>query len=250
MEDSLDLRYLRDGSRQPDWDISGCCGREEYLFLALYFFYIVVVWLLYWRDVMKPMKLLAVFVHEMGHAVAAWLTCGKVISVSVLSDESGLAVYQPGIKFIIYPAGYVGGSLFGAIMITLSADRIGATVAAGLMCLAFVAALTWNPNKLVAQLSIGFLVLTLLAVAVDWLLIDPFLQYVTLFYGVSFGYYAVKDTFDDCVWRKLDGSDAVRCSQNLWPCCAPQLIGIQMLLLAVFFQVLAIYLAMVWLSSD
>ena len=181
--------------------------------------------------------------------MAAWLTCGKVHSVTVLADESGLAVYQPGLKIIIYPAGYVGGSLFGAIMICLSADRIGAMIAAGLMILAFGAALMWNPNKLVAQLSIGFLVLTVIALIIEIFLFDPFLEYFTLFYGCSFGYYAVKDTFDDCVWRTLEDSDAQRCSQNLWPCCAPRLIGFQMLVLAVLFQVLGLYCALVWLTS-
>jgi len=188
-------RYLRgDGeSMVPNWDLSGGMGREEYVFLGCYGFYIVVVWILYWRVVMKPMKLLAVFVHEMGHAVAAWLTCGKVHSVTVLADESGLAVYQPGLKIIIYPAGYVGTSLFGATMIALSADKIGAFIAAGLMILAFAASLVWNPNKLVVQLSTGFLVLTVIAILIEIFLLSPFLEYITLFYGVSFGYYAVKD---------------------------------------------------------
>lgn len=181
--------------------------------------------------------------------MAAWLTCGRVHSVTVLADESGLAVYQPGLKIVIYPAGYVGGSLFGAIMISLSADRIGAMIAAGLMILAFGAALMWNPNKLVAQLSIGFLVLTIVAMIVEIFFFDPFLEYFTLFYGCSFGYYAVKDTFDDCVWRTLEDSDAKRCSDNLWPCCAPRLIGFQMLVLAVGLQVLGLYCALVWLTS-
>ena len=79
---------------------------------------------------------------------------------------------------------------------------------------------------------------------------QPFLEYITLFYGVAFGYYAVKDTWDDCVWRTMDESDAVRCSENLWPCCSPRVIGTQMLLLAMFFQGAALYLALVWLMSQ
>ena len=130
-------QHLRGLASMPNWEVTGGMDKEEYIFLGCYVFYIIVVWILYWRVVMKPMKLLAVFVHEMGHAVAAWLTCGKVHSVTVLADESGLAVYQPGLKVIIYPAGYVGTSLFGAIMITLSADQIGSFIAAGLMILAF-----------------------------------------------------------------------------------------------------------------
>ena len=59
-------RYLREGgSKQPNWDLSGDLAKEEYWFLGFYAFYMIVMYILYWRDVMKPMKLLAVFVHEM-----------------------------------------------------------------------------------------------------------------------------------------------------------------------------------------
>ena len=242
------IRHLR-GDHVPNFYLSGDMGREEYIFLACYGFYILLMFFLYSHDVMKPLKLLAVFVHEMGHAVAAWFTCGRVHSVSVLADESGLAVYQPGLKVIIYPAGYVGGSLWGALLVALSADRIGAIIGGFLMCLGFCAALMWNPNKLVVKLSGGFMILTAIAMVIDLFVYKSFLQYLTLFYGVSFGYYAVKDTFDDCVWRTLPDSDSTRCSQNLWPCCAPRLIGLQMLFLAIVLQVLGLYGAMVWLMS-
>lgn len=246
--DVVSSRYLR--ADTPNFDLSGGMDREEYIFLGCYGGFMVLMYLLYWRDVMKPLKLLAVFVHEMGHAVAAWLTCGRVHSVTVMADESGLAVYQPGLKVIIYPAGYVGGSFWGAMLVTLSADRMGSIVGASLMCLSFCAALVWNPNKLVVRLSTGFLCLTAAAVLVELFILESVLQYLTLFYGVSFGYYAVKDTFDDCVYRNLPDSDSTRCSQNLWPCCAPRFIGIQMLLLAISLQVLGLYFALVWLMTD
>ena len=58
-------RYLRNGDKMPNWDLSGGLDKEEYIFLAFYAFYMILMYILYWRDVMKPMKLLAVFVHEM-----------------------------------------------------------------------------------------------------------------------------------------------------------------------------------------
>ena len=50
---------------------------------------------------------------------------------------------------------------------------------------------------MVVFISIGFSILTIAAIVIDWFLIDPFLQYFTLFYGVFFGYYAIRDTYDD-----------------------------------------------------
>ena len=58
-------RYLRQGEKTPNWDLSGGMEKEEYIFLAFYCIYMLIMYILYWRDVMKPMKLLAVFVHEM-----------------------------------------------------------------------------------------------------------------------------------------------------------------------------------------
>ena len=43
---------------------------------------------------MKPMKLIAVFVHEMSHATACWLTCGKVEGIEVHLNEGGVTKYR------------------------------------------------------------------------------------------------------------------------------------------------------------
>ena len=54
-----------------------------------------------------------------------------------------------------------------------------------------------KPNKTVVYISIGFSIITIGAILIDWFVYDPFLQYVTLFYGVFFGYYAIRDIWDD-----------------------------------------------------
>jgi Peptidase M50B-like len=69
-----------------------------------------------------------------------------------------------------------------------------------------------------------------------------------LFYGVFFGYYAVRDIWDDTVKETRDGSDAVAC-HKLIKCCSPRCVGIQFLLVAFAFQVIGVYLAIVWLVS-
>jgi hypothetical protein len=58
-------------------------------------------------------------------------------------------------------------------------------------------AISHNPNKVVVVISIGFFIFAIAAILIDWFVIDPFLQYFTLFYGVFFGYYAIRDTYDD-----------------------------------------------------
>ena len=52
-----------------EWQLDGCCGSEEITFLCFYFGYVVAFFLLQSTVVLKPMRLLAVFIHEFGHAV-------------------------------------------------------------------------------------------------------------------------------------------------------------------------------------
>jgi Peptidase M50B-like len=80
------------------WKLGGCCHTEEKLFLIFYVFYWIITLGLWRTQVLKPLKLLAVLVHELGHASAACLTCGKVKSISVNANESGLASYSGGVQ--------------------------------------------------------------------------------------------------------------------------------------------------------
>lgn len=84
---------------------------------------------------------LLVFVHEMSHASAAWLTCGKVKGIEVYANEAGVAKYQNGCQAIVIPAGYVGGAFWGGAFVALSGHRIGATVAACIVSAALLIAL-------------------------------------------------------------------------------------------------------------
>jgi hypothetical protein len=113
------------------WDLEGCCNSEESIFLGLYGFYAIGVLFVYDTVLFKPMKLLSVFVHEMGHAIACWLTGGSVKKIEVYNNEGGVTGYTGGVRCLIIPAGYVGGAFWGAAFVTLSGNRVGATIAAG-----------------------------------------------------------------------------------------------------------------------
>lgn len=170
--------------------------------------------------------------EEMGHASATWLTCGRVKKIEVYNNEGGITGYAGGVRTIIIPAGYVGGAWWGGAFIALSGHRIGATVAASVIAAALLIALVYvlftiscrtltrashlssplvcllhiylrahlirhNPNRTVVYISLGFTTITLVAIVIDWFWFDPFLQYITLFYGTFLGYYAVRDIWDD-----------------------------------------------------
>ena len=64
-----------------------CCNDEQTVFLLLYVAFVALA-ILTWNTLLsKPIRLIAVFIHEWCHAVACWLTCGDVRGIQVWENE-------------------------------------------------------------------------------------------------------------------------------------------------------------------
>lgn len=74
-DDSLYDRFVG-----ADWDLSTCCDEDQTLFIILACCFSVAVGCLWSTFIIFPFKLAAVLLHEMGHAQAAVLSCGKYIN--------------------------------------------------------------------------------------------------------------------------------------------------------------------------
>ena len=66
-----------------------------------------------------PLQLFVTFVHEMCHAMTAWLTGGRVHHITINPDMSGTTITSGGIFWLISSAGYVGTVIVGATCIHL-----------------------------------------------------------------------------------------------------------------------------------
>mmetsp|Transcript_38841 Transcript_38841/g.87543 ORF Transcript_38841/g.87543 Transcript_38841/m.87543 type:complete len:283 (+) Transcript_38841:71-919(+) len=235
-------------SNGTDWTLSTCCGTNEIIFLSLTAGYLVAIYFLWNTIVMKPMKLIAVFVHEMGHATACWLTCGSVKGIEVYGNEGGVTKYVGGWRWFIIPAGYVGGSFWGGFFTVMSGNRWASLASACLFCAGMAVSMFFSPNKTMVFLNLGFIILTVGFILIDQFLLDPFLQFLTLFYGVFIGSFSIFDIYDDLITRTVEGSDAHAC-HKLIPCCLPRCVGVQFMVVALAFQAGALYLALVWMGS-
>jgi hypothetical protein len=83
----------------------------------------VAVWVLWDTPVVYPIKIFVVWLHELGHALAALLTGGQVIGIQIFPEEGGLTTTSGGWPFIILSAGYLGSLFFGALLLYLSSRR-------------------------------------------------------------------------------------------------------------------------------
>lgn len=107
----------------------------------------------------------------------------------------------------------------------------------------------YKPNCLVVGISLGFTAINLLIILLEWFVFSPLVEYFALFYGVFIGFYSVRDIYDDLITRTAEGSDAVACHEAI-PCCHPRCVGVQFWIVAFTFQVLGLYMALVWMMSN
>lgn len=231
-----------------DWTLSTCCGRYEKLLISLVPVYLLIIAVLWNTVLLKPMKLVAVFVHEMSHAIACWMTGGTVKEINVNTDEGGVTKYEGGCRLCIIPAGYCGCAFWGGFFVAMSGNRIAALVTSILFCLAMLVSLKFNPNMTLVAINIFFVALTIAGIVVDRMYV-PVLNYLTLYYGVFIGAFSIYDIYDDTMRRTVNGSDSHACFK-LIPCCLPRLVGLQFAIVALIFQAAGVYFALVWITSS
>ena len=67
-----------------------------------------------------PFDLLNTHIHEMFHAIAAVISGGEVDHIEVFKSGEGLTFTRGGLSPLIQMSGYLGASLFGALMVMMS----------------------------------------------------------------------------------------------------------------------------------
>ena len=227
-----------------------CCNDPQYAFIGLYLAYLALVFLTWQSIIVKPMRLLATFVHEMSHAMACWITGGKVRGIEVYQNAGGVTKYVGGCQCIIAPAGYLGEAFWGMVFVILGGGRKTATFAASGLVLSLLIALCYSPNRTMVWLNLFYALVTMGFILIEWFVFSPILTYVILFYGVFLGAYAVADIFDHLIVRSNPQSDAYAMYEESGRCCLPRCWGVQWVLWAILFQLIGFWLALILISDE
>ncbi|KAI6247854.1 hypothetical protein HI914_04291 [Erysiphe necator] len=175
--------------------------------ISLYTVAIALLWNIpYIRWVLWPFKMLTIAFHEFGHALAARLTGGKVKSISLDPHEGGVTHMVGGVSIITLPAGYLGSSLIGALLIFSGFNTTASKIASLTLGICFLLTLWWARKDWLTIITILLAVGLLIAF---WFLdhAKP-LRFVVLFIGVMSALYSVWDICDDLILRKVNTSDA------------------------------------------
>lgn len=201
-------RFLA-GDDGPDWTLHSCCNRRQIVLCCLIGGYTLIIWFLWRWLIIRPFKILAVFLHELSHAIAAIITCGSVEGMEVHANEGGVTKTVGGSPWCIVPAGYIGSALWGFFFMLCSQSYIASQFASAILGVSLVAVLVIADNNTLRLLCLAFIAL----LVTFWVLqvehIFEGLQYLLLFVGTMNGWFAIYDCHDDLISRRVNGSDAV-----------------------------------------
>lgn len=137
-----------------------------------------------------PFSLFTTLIHETGHAVAAVASGGTVASLRVSPDLSGLTETSGGIEAVIAPAGYLGATLAGVLLLLTPLRHARWTMLA-LAAVPLAAIAFFHPASLFTTVWCAGFALALGAAA--WKLRGPALAFLQIFIGVEAGLNALRD---------------------------------------------------------
>lgn len=157
-----------------------------------------------------PLKWFETFFHEISHGLVAIFTGGKILSVQLHVNGSGLCMSQGGWPILISFAGYAGAVFWGWLVIGIA--RKNTNVAKGfsvsILILLFFTLLFWARDPLtilILLVLMGLLFFTLRKLHHKWL--NP----VLMFLGITIILNAIKSP-----WYLIDGrslGDGARLSE-------------------------------------
>ncbi|XP_024989244.1 uncharacterized protein LOC112523799 [Cynara cardunculus var. scolymus] len=232
-----------------NWELKNCCNHDQLVFLITLAFCVIVILALWRTVVLLPFKLVTVFLHEASHAVACKLTCGHVEGMQIHADEGGMTQTRGGVYWFILPAGYLGSSFWGMVLILASTNLLAARIAAGCLAAALIIVLFVAKNWTLRGLCAGFIIV----LAVVWVLQETtkvrILRYIIMFIGVMNSVFSIYDIYGDLISRQVHTSDAEKFAE-VCPCpCNGVGWGVIWGLVSLIFLGVATYFGLVILSQ-
>ncbi|KAI0421889.1 peptidase M50B-like-domain-containing protein [Xylaria grammica] len=197
----------RDVVSRRDLSVTSDSQKVTLGIIALYVVVIAILWNVpYVRWSLWPFKMLVIAFHEFGHAIAAVLTGGRVKSISLDPHEGGVTHMVGGKSAITLPAGYLGSSLIGAILIFTGFNIVASKIVSIVLGVCFLLTLWWGKRD---WLTITTILLAVGLLVASWFIVHAEgLRFVVLFIGVMSSLYSVWDICDDLILRKVNSSDA------------------------------------------
>jgi hypothetical protein len=201
--------------------------------------------LLLWNTfLVYPLKIFVVFLHELSHGLAAIMTGGSIERIELTFNQGGSCLTRGGSAFVILSAGYLGSSLWGALLLVLSSrTRWSRVIVFGM------GILTLGVTLFYVRSLFGFLygilsgaALFIVARKLSGIVCQRLVQVI----GITSCLYAIYDIVSDIFGRNVGQSDAHSLAQLTG---IPSLVwGVLWILIALAVAGLALVMS-VWRKS-
>ncbi|WP_371224367.1 M50 family metallopeptidase [Roseovarius sp. 2305UL8-3] len=161
---------------------------------------------LWQTPVVAPLKILIVFLHELGHVIATVLTGGEVLSLTIDPQQGGLVTSRGGSRFIALSAGYLGSLLIGVALFVFAIRTKADKAVVGLLGLT----LLWATAAYIRDwFALGFgLASAALLLTSAWFLRREINDLILRVIGLASMIYVPLDIFSDTIARSHLRSDA------------------------------------------
>ncbi|KAL1934648.1 hypothetical protein VTP01DRAFT_6830 [Rhizomucor pusillus] len=222
--------------------------RITLIVIGVYTAAILILWNMpFVKIVLAPFKLLTVGLHEFSHAIVGCFTCAKIESIEIDPDEGGVTRMRGGIPMCTLPAGYLGSSAIGAILVMLGFDLLGSKIASVFLGVCLLITLWWAKNWLTRGIGVLFIGLIVLL----WFVAHGVgLKYFVLFIGVMSCLYCLWDILDDLVFRKAHESDAAKFAKLCGNCMSSRIWGVLWFFISLVFFIAGILIGLAAFKDD
>lgn len=166
---------------------------------------ILVFILILWNTpVIKPLKIFTVFLHELGHALMAFVFGYGIESFKVNINESGYILAQSKgwfSSFMIANGGYLGSVLFAILILCLRQTSFKKYIMGALAIIFLGVTIRFSGFSFALLYAILFAVFVIILYMVDNEKVD---NWVIDIMGIASVSYAIYDTFVDTILLQLN----------------------------------------------
>lgn len=169
-----------------------------------YLIILIVVMALWDSLIIKPLKLFSVFLHELGHALMAFIFGHGIQAFKVNLNESGYTIVQSKgwfSSFMIANGGYLGSVLFAVLILYLKKTSLRKYILGTLAIVFLVVSIKFSGFSFTLVYSILFAVAVLVLYMIQN---DRLTDWVIDIFGVASAAYAIYDTFVDTILLQLN----------------------------------------------
>lgn len=172
--------------------------------LGRYVLILIVVIVLWNTIIIKPLKLFAVFLHELGHAFMAFIFGQGIQAFKVNLDESGHVIAQVKgwfSSFMVANGGYLGSVIFALLILYLKRTSFKKLILGTLAILLLIVSISFSGFSFTLLYSVLFAVFVILLYMVQNERVN---EWVIDIIGISSVAYAIYDTFVDTILLQLN----------------------------------------------